>query len=447
MIDWVRAGRCAAALAQRPERAAKALVEATGAARCFQNTEFPLSPLPVFAKSTAVAEVVPALERYVALLARIVRLHREVPEVRDWYGLGPAADTLIDADRGMGDAVAVCRLDGYLEQGTERLRLLENNADAPAGTLFTPRINHIVRDAVTRAGVAAPEWTPPTFADETALLDVLLAGGGSRVAILQFAGRVTAESQEMAHRFRLAGAEVFVADPRAVRVRGGRTYFGTEQADACWNKVNTAGWRSAVESDPDLVRAWAAAVSSGNLRHVNPFGARYVAESKFTLGLARDPRFAGLFDADEHALVDRLVPWSVRLAPGARTEDGDRPLTDDLLDNPADYVLKEPYDIRGDGVTVGRATRRAQWRAAVERALRDRMLVQRHVPPAAYPVVRAGQDPMVAAMPISFDTYLFGGRVGGFGAKASFQARVNVFRGGRKLAVHVVAPPAEPAAE
>ena len=43
-------------------------------------------------------------------------------------------------------------------------------------------------------------------------------------------------------------------------------------------------------------------------------------------------------------------------------------------------------------------------------------------------------------MKVSLDTFVFGGRFIGFGAKASNNERVNVFQGGRKLAVRVAEP-------
>jgi hypothetical protein len=52
-------------------------------------------------------------------------------------------------------------------------------------------------------------------------------------------------------------------------------------------------------------------------------------------------------------------------------------------------------------------------------------------------VFQAGRTPPVVAMPVSFDTFVMNGRVCGFGAKGSLNARLNVFQGGQKLAVHV----------
>lgn len=445
MIDWLAASRCAAALHEDPARTEAALAEAVRAAPCFQNTAFPLSPLPLYATRTAAEAVVSDLERYVALLGRIVGLYREHSDIRDWYQLGPAADALIAADTRLGDTVPVCRLDGYLEQGTERLVLLENNADAPAGTLFSPRINAVVLDALDRAGVAGPPLAGFTLSNETALLELLLkllataglSGGDPRIAVLQFSGAANRESQEMVVAFRAAGVHAVVADPRALRRRGGRVFFGDEPVDVCWNKVNTVGWRTAVESDATLVADWAAALADGEFVHVNPFGARYVAESKFTLALPRQPEFATLFTADEHALLDRLLPWARRLRPDAVAQDGRRALRGEVSDRQAEYVLKQPYDIRGDGVTVGRATGRADWDDAVDVASAGGLIAQRYVAPSAYPVLRAGRLPASVAMPVSFDTFVLDGRVSGFGSKASLNARLNVFQGGQKLAVHL----------
>lgn len=445
MIDWLLGSRVAAALAEHPDRTASVLAGVLDAAPCFQNAGYPVSPLPLYARHADAAAWVPVAERYVALLGKIVRLYREEEEIRRWYALSPAAEALIAADRRLDDSVPVCRLDGYLEQGTERLRLLENNADAPAGTLFSPRVNHLVQQVLDGTGGPAPACSPLTFTAETALLDLLgqtlgragLSPGDPRVAVLQFAGQANRESHEMARTFRAAGGYAVVADPRELRLDGDRVRFGTERVNVCWNKVNTVGWRTVVEPDPDLVQRWTAALSGGAFVHVNPFGARYVAESKFSLALPQDPRFAALFTAAERQLVDTLLPWARRLAKDAVADDEQTPLRQDVLDRQNEYVIKEPYDIRGDGVTVGRAVRRTTWEEAVGRAMEGGLLAQRYVAPTGYPVLRAGQAPLMVAMPVSFDTFVFGGRVVGFGSKASLNARLNVFQGGQKLAVHV----------
>lgn len=427
MIDWAASLRCAAALVAAGDRLGTALSGAQRDAPVFRNRDFPLSPLPLLLDEVPARAWAADAERYVALLDRIIEVYRHDVDVRHWYGLGPEAERLVLADDG---GVAVCRLDGYLRQGSERMVLLENNADAPAGTLFTTRVNRVVGDVLTRVGVDVGGLSTLTYDDGTALREALLrqAPDARHLAILQPDGKVSAESAAMAEAFSGAGVEAYVADPRSVRVIRGRVYFGDRPADVCWNKVNTAPWRAFVAADPVLVDRWVEAVSQPSFTHVNPFGARYVAESKQSLALPTDPMFTHLFTDAERELATRLLP------PSRRATKDD---LDDLLDRPFAHVLKEPYDIRGDGVTIGRSTPRETWRRAVDEAVEHGHLIQVHVAPVTYPVLCA-EEPTVVPMPISVDTFVLGGRVRGFGSKASLHDRVNVFQGGRKLAAFVV---------
>jgi hypothetical protein len=451
MIDWTATATCAAGIVSGAERTWGALDDMSRCAPAFQNKNFPLSPLPLLLRHQVAAELGTSAEAYVRLLNKIVRLFLTDESVRHWYGLGEVAEALVMADRRLGGEVAVCRLDGYLERATERPVLLENNADAPAGSMFTARINRMIQSLLDQVGACPGELSPLTYTDEASLLRVLgdcAARGGVRtprhVAILQPAGAATRESVEMAAAFTAHGVDAYLADPRSLSISGDRAYFAGRPADVCWNKVNTAPWCAAVAKDAEVAERWIRAVSGTSLVHVNPFGARYVAENKLSVALPQEPRFGHLFTAGERALAARLLPWGRKVDRAALAPDGTRPLIDDLWENPAEYVLKQSYDIRGDGVTIGRAVSHSAWRDAVERAVLNGHLAQRYVPPTAYPTV-SRSDPAVVPMPVSLDTYVLNGRVRGFGSKASLNARVNVFQGGQKLAVHVVAATARSA--
>lgn len=449
VIAWPQALATAHAMTAHPERVAGAVGAALAKAPCFQNRDFPLSPLPVLVSQQAVRELEPLLTQYVALLGDVVRHYREDEGVRRWYGLPPAAERLVAADPGPGDAPWVCRLDGYLEQGSERLVLLENNADAPAGALFTPRVNAVVDGLLDEVGPKPrPDRTPSTYHDpdlfRRTLLDAAAAtaarvpgknGRPERIAVLQPAGAANRESVEMTGEFRARGLDAFLADPRDLVVTAGQARFGSRTADLCWNKVNTVAW-NAMAGDEEFVATWESALRDTPMVHVNPFGARYVAENKLSLAYVQQPEFASLFSERQRQLAADLLPWTRRVTDRATAEDGRTPLTEDLLERQGAYVLKEPYDIRGDGVTVGDDVPRGAWRAAVRRAAGEGHIAQRRITPLRYPVVTAGSAG-IDTMSISLDTYLLGGRFAGFGSKASHHAKVNIFQGGRKLAVHV----------
>jgi hypothetical protein len=78
------------------------------------------------------------------------------------------------------------------------------------------------------------------------------------------------------------------------------------------------------------------------------------------------------------------------------------------------------------------------------RVSRDGGIVQRYVEPSRYPVtsidLRDGGGVSTSAMRVSCDTFIFGGRFCGFGAKGSLAEKVNVFQGGRKVSVIVTRP-------
>ncbi len=446
LIDWSAAFGVAARLVEAGAATAAEAARVEAAAPTFRNKAFELSPLPLFVRGGAYARAVPVLEEYVRLLGKVARLYVADAEIRAWYGLPATAEELIAAEAasGRGADVRVCRLDGYLEQGTERLRVLENNADAPAGTLFTPRVHAVVLAILDGLGIPVPPHAPHVAPRDTALPAVLTeslsASGTARtVAVLQPHAASNVESREMVAHFHALGIDCLVADPREVTAVGGRAVVAGRRIDACWNKVNTVAWEQLTRQDPELNRRWCEILTRTDLVHVNSFASRYVAESKLTLALVQEERFAPWFDARERRLAELVLPWTRRVR-------ADAALTDRIVDEQHRYVLKEPYDIRGDGVTVGRAVTRAAWADAIGRALKGPAVVQQYVAPTAYPVLRvtAGPDgPAVraVAMPASLDTYLIGGRVAFPGSKAGLQARINVFQGGQKLAVHVT--PAE----
>lgn len=441
-IDWPQTLSYAQWAVAQPAAVATAVQAAVAAHPVFRNRDFPLSPVPVLIRDRAATRWRPDLDAYVRLLGTVVRLFRTEPTVRAWFGLDAESTRLICADTRLGDTPWVCRLDGYLDQLSERLWILENNADAPAGTLFTARVNTLVDDILRGAGVAGRVPTDLTYTSGEAFLRTLLAAADragvtpDAVAVLQRRGAAAIESVEVVAELGALGIDAFLADPREVRVVRGRSYFGDRPANLAWNKVNTVGWRQ-LAAGTDLTDRWERALCDSDLVHVNPFGARFVAEHKLSLAFVQEPAFDAMFTPEERATVETLLPWARRVTADAVAPDGDRPLVEDLLDRPADYVLKEAYDIRGDGVTIGHDVTVTAWRAAVQRALAEGGLAQRRVRPLSYPVVDAGRG-RAEAMPISLDAFMLGGALAGFGAKASRNAKVNIFQGGQKLAVHVL---------
>lgn len=415
----------------------------------FQNIDYPLALPPLLVDGARLEAVRGAVERYVAVLEKVVALYREDPEVRRFFGLEPEAVRLIEAEGTPARSIWICRLDGYVDADTSALRVLENNADAPAGTLFTPRLNRLVRGLLGERLSGAPPRLP--MDSEDPFLEELLAAyrqrGGSadpEIAVLQPRGKSNVESQELSAAFQARGLRAAVVDPRDLRLEAsGLTHQG-RRIDLVWNKINMLAWQALVGEAPEVVdlfaEAWARGVAPV---HLNSFGARHVAEAKTSLALLHDPRFSDRFSPAELDAARALVPWTAKLERGAQVAlEGRRWALPDLMhERRPDLVLKQRYDIRGDGVTVGRAVDAGAWRQAVDGAWDTGAVVQRYVPPTRCRVLLCRDGAAPAPLNVSLDSFLFSGRLVGLGAKASAHAKVNLFQGGSKLAVCVTGGP------
>ncbi len=451
MIDWPTTANVLACL---EPTAAAALAEQVATtlreAPVFRNTDYPFTPVPMFVESRALSALIERTQTYVALLEKVIRLYREHGDVRRFFGLDPAAEGLVATRSGLAREIAICRLDGYLTAGESQLCVLENNSDCPAGTLFTQRLNaatdHVISATLSSLGLmsrAMPADVPGAMLE--ALLSSYRAWGGGasspRLAILQLAGRSNVESHEMAAEFTRLGVAAVVLDPREATFTLGGVHHEGERIDLVWNKINTASFRDLLAEYPDAVEQWRRCIDTGAICHLNGFGARYVTESKLCTAFVQEEAFAPLFDDAERELVATLLPWA-RKVEADRSVDwrGDRvDFVSLLLARQMDFVLKQPYDIRGDGVTVGRGVDRDTWCAAVASAVRDGHVAQAYVRPTTVPIV-TDLTPRITPMPASLDTFLFEGRFQLLGSKASFHDKLNLFQGGRKIAVRVAAP-------
>lgn len=415
----------------------------------FRNRPFDVTPAPLLITQQAAGEHAARISRYVRILEHLLTLYRREPAVRAFIGLEPEEERLALLESGLPRDIIVARIDGYLRAEDESLMALENNADSPAGQLFTARVNGLVEALsgpyLRARGVSFQKLPIDT---EHALLDVLVrlwrCWKGStrvpRIAILQEQGRANVESQEMARMFTGRGVPVVVRDPQAVRFdeTGARDEQG--EIDLVWNKINTVYWRDFIRRNAGEAERWHEAIARRRLLHVNPFSARFVAESKRSLALLRDERFRSLFELDDWNFLSELLPWAAKLEPGRAVEwQGTTvELHKLLLSQQHAFVLKEPYDIRGDGVTIGRSTPREAWLEKVDRGFAEGFIAQAFIEPLQVPCL-LGESGRVQSMKVSLDSFMLDGAFAGFGSKASRNDRVNLFQGGRKLAVRVVA--------
>jgi hypothetical protein len=108
--------------------------------------------------------------------------------------------------------------------------------------------------------------------------------------------------------------------------------------------------------------------------------------NKGTLAMLSDDRHRDLFDADERACLDRLLPWT-RYLRARGTDPGGS-----VVDLPAyararqdELILKPTLLHGGSGIVAGWTVDAAEWQARVDAALDGPFVLQRRVRPAAEP--------------------------------------------------------------
>lgn len=418
----------------------------------YRNTAFTLLPRVTVLSSEQRDELSDVAERLINVLEKVIQIFAVDQVTRSYFLLKEHWEELAAIDPLYGRRIRISRFDTYLTRGPERFKVLENNTDCPAGVIFTGRVNEVLKKIPVFA--AFLEELPPVrremidgpdaFCDE--LLSAYEEFRGRRqpvgVAVLQVRGKASVETQEMIKLFGQRGLPAVVCDPRDMRYVDGRLTSNGTAVDLVWNKINTADFVPLLEDfEPpeDYIRA----CSEHTICQVNSFAARFVTESKLCLAYLSDPAFGDRFTPSERTLIDRHIPWSRRLIGDPEVEFcGERYRLRELaVERREDLVLKAAYDIRGDGVTIGRSITQEEWRSLLERRWDRPFILQEFIPPPQLDVPCSDSPISYELRNFSVDLFMFGGHFAGFGSKLSGQLKVNVFQGGSKQALVSVVDP------
>jgi PhzF family phenazine biosynthesis protein len=416
----------------------------------YRNKSFPLLPKITVLSARQRDELATLAERLSDLLEKVLRIFATDADTRGYFMLKDSWYDLASIDPGYGRRIRIARFDTYPADAVERLKVLENNTDCPAGVLFTGRVNQVL--AMVPAFAVFLRGLPPVFREPIdapdGFFDALLAAyeewSGRRapvgVAVLQLRNRVSPEAHEMIKLLRLRKIVAVACDPRDLRFVAGKLRCGNVAVDLVWNKINTADFVPLLEAS-DAPEEYLQACRERAVCQVNAFDARFVTESKLCAAYLTEPRFRDHFSAAERALIDTHIPWTKRLVGNPELEfaGSQTSLRQLARGQREDLVLKVAYDIRGDGVTVGRAVSQADWERALERAWDGPYVLQQFVPPRQVDVPCVGSPPGFLPHNFSVDLFMFGGQFAGFGSKLSRQLKVNVFQGGSKQALVSVA--------
>ena len=400
---------------------------------------------PFFLTEAEEARIRVAAETIAAVGERVVSAALESQDLFDQLGVTEAETRLVRIDPRYRTASTASRLDAFLLPGA--LHFAEYNAESPAGPGYTQRLAELFDTLPVMAEFAAKRHVRFHHTID-ALLEALLAsyrewGGRAApptMAIVDWRNVPTwTEFEILRDAFISAGVPTIVSDPRELAFEAGILSVKGRRIDLVYRRVLLNDIVARADDCAALVDAYAAgAVCVANTLRCK------LAHKKAFFAVLTDPRNAGLFSDDEHAVIRACVPWT-RVVADCPTERDGRAI--DLLKRAESdregLVLKPNDEYGGKGVMLGWETPAPEWAGALNAALADppgTWIVQERIPVRReiFPQFDEAGKVTLRDVLVDLAPYLFRGRMTGYLTRLSATGLANVTSGGGQVPSFVV---------
>jgi len=434
------------ALLARDEAAAVEQAEWLRAAFLREGVTFDGDAMPSFLRPHFVARkdwdaLRKAGVRVMDIATRVARdvFEGDAARLCDFLGTPESEAEWVTLDPGPPDVV-LSRLDAFVTPSGPRF--IEINSDAPAGFGYSDRMAGLFQQTPAFLEFAREHEVAYERSDDALVAAVVeswrRASGTGRpqVAIVDWADVKTRPDQEILRQaFVARGFECALADPREIVVSGGRLSAPGGAIDVVYRRAVL----SELVARKDEVSAFLGAYRHRICPFVNSLRCR-LAEDKAFFAVLTDEAFASLLDADERALVSRVLPWTRRVAE-RRTMRGGREvdLVPHIIEAREELVLKPAHSYGGRSVLLGSETEASEWEAAVLAALEAPWVVQERVaiPEETFPVVEAGRLAFVS-LKVNANPFYVAGHEAGAVTRASRSSIINVAAGGGSVPTFVI---------
>ena len=359
------------------------------------------------------------------------------PEFRRQFMLADWEETLVRDDPGIRNPSPTSRLDTFIIDDDDEMKLTEYNAETPAGAAYGDALTDAFIDLpVMRAFARTYDVAP--IPSRHGVLHVLLATYEEwigrrelpRIAIVDWPDVPTVTEFEMYRDyFHTRGIECVIADPRDAEYRNGRLSFGDDEpVDLIYKRVLIHELVERCGIDSPMIRA----VRERAVCMANGFRCKLL-HKKASLAVLSDERNSGLFDEAERAAIAAHVPWTRTVMERKTRFDGrDIDLVSFMTEQRERLVLKPNDDYGGAGITLGWTVDDATWGEAIARALSAPHIVQERVriPYEPYPSLVNGAVQVVDRMLDTAPFVSYGEYMEGYLTRLSTAALLNVTAGG-----------------
>ncbi len=330
-------------------------------------------------------------------LLRLAHLHARVPAVRQVVRFEPERERWmrLAAHPRSRPLAVIGRLDSTAiydhADWRAAFRMLEPNAVGVGGVHYAPTGCAITLDVLGDVLAAAlPGRALTATPDPRQLLMEELEAVAARLrrplrglALIENTDFTTGtdEFQELARYFRRLGLSVVVADPRELRLAGGRLYAGRTPVDLLYRDSELAEFIE-MERRGAKLTALRQAIREGRLIS----GLAWEFDQKSAWEIFTDARYTGAFTREQRRLFREHLLWT-RLVREERVSDPQGRLVDlpaYIRRHQSRLVLKPNTLFGGEGVLIGSEVSRREWERGLGTALRA-------CPAPSRPTAPAGQ--------------------------------------------------------
>ena len=358
------------------------------------------------------------------------------PELRAQLHLDPYEEELLYLDRGGVPPWTSSRLDTFFVQDEGILKIVEYNAETPAGIGY----GEVLADVFAELEILhrfARKYHIRQIRSLHSLSDALIEGyrkwGGKRakpqIAILDWGDVPTLNEHEITRvHLEKLGYKSRLADPRALDYRNGHLYIGKFRIDMIYKRVLYSELIKVMGMNNPVVRA----MRDRNVYITNSISCKMLSK-KASLALLSDERYEQLYSPEEHIAIKRFIPWT-RVVEQRKTifHGQEIDLIDYISRHRELFTLKPNDDYGGAGVMLGWQSSADAWESKLELALEAPHVVQEkvHVVERDFPMWINGQVDISPRF-VDADPYIFNGKtVDGVMTRLSPLALLNVTAGG-----------------
>lgn len=360
-------------------------------------------------------------------------------------GLTAKERELVAIDPGYMAVAPTSRLDSFLTPTA--YSFVELNGESPAGIAYADAAYNIFSSLPVMKTFAA-DYNLRALYGRRFMLDVLLQSYREflgtqparppHIAIIDLPDVPTVKEFELFRDFfEQSGYPSVICTPQQLEFDGKKLRVEGFDIDIVYKRLLLNEYLPIIEEYPALLNAYRAQA----ICLVNSFRSKLI-HKKALFAVLTDKKRSGLFSAAERDAIHSHVPWT-RLVRDEQTEYKGREvnLLEFVLANNERLVLKPNDDYGGRGITIGWNADPAEWREALENALKDGdYLIQERVPTARemFPALTADGQIQFAEQLVDLDPLLFNGKVGSAFTRLSSSELANVTSGGGMVPTYII---------